>query len=226
MRTVAALPELAAHTDRRCLRLRHLVLTVDYRHPDLDRAASFVTIEAANIWANFCRSFYLSSASGGRRSDGSRVQVTVAPGRLTVPEALRHANAYKRTPAKGGKTRAQTKLPAAKARWSVIDEPSWHRPHHFRGALKFIGASNLPVVTASMAAEAASMERLYDVRNFFAHRSESSAEKVKPVALAYGLPMDLHPRQLVFAVLPRRPQPLIADWLDDMRTLAAMMCEI
>ena len=57
------------------------------------------------------------------------------------------------------------------------------------------------------------------MRNYFAHKGEHSAVKARGLGKRYGIAQTLSPPELLCTRAPGRFQPLIADWLDDLRSV-------
>src|SRR5207253_434977 len=88
VRRVDYLPKLQQQACRRLLTLKEGVPQPGQRidQVDIDRRVAFATIEAANVWNFFCRSFYLSCAFGAR--DGAGVRVVGGQRFRTTQDAL------------------------------------------------------------------------------------------------------------------------------------------
>jgi hypothetical protein len=143
---------------KRALRLRSLV--EKYRPPIEnvdDRTIAFVAIEALNLWATFVRSFYLSCVHNARRESGSRVMVSVT-GLQSDAAAIAFSVSVIKVARRG--------------------EPIWHDPGTLSKLLRAVGASNLTQVQAAISSQPYVFKALPTVRNFFAHRSLITAQKV------------------------------------------------
>jgi hypothetical protein len=207
MRRVRHLPTLGKAADRRLLRLSLLVRDI---HPAMTaeeaRSLAFVTIEAANLWAAFSRTLYLSAATGAVDGGGQKVSTTVPIS--SVPNALTIAVHY-----------FKPRLQAKSGPWSSRDEPDWQSPNVLLKALQLVGASNAEQVSAALSVPNDATRHLPTVRNFFAHRGETAAAKVRPLARQYSLGTGLRPEELCSSRGPRRPQSILSDWISELRVL-------
>jgi hypothetical protein len=183
--------------------------------PMARRATSFITIEAYNAWVNFEREFYLSCAYlRPRQIGGGRVR-HMSRSVTDEQSAIRHA------------------IPVAKGRRATVprrgrpirpaDEPDWSR----REVLLSLASnlSNETEIQNGLSLQTTFFRDLPTIRIFYAHRTKSTADKVRSLALRqYGV-VDLNsPDGLVNAVLPNRPNTLLEEWLADMQVIADGIC--
>ena len=179
--------------------------------PQDDRTIAFVAIEAHNLWASFARCYYISCALKAKLESG--IAVNTRPTGIANPDdAIRHAVRV---------MRPRTPLVHITRR----QEPVWHEVSTTLKLLADINASHLGQVQAAFAYPTSAFDLLPKVRHFFAHRNEETATKIDNVARMLGVKPDLRPFELLCEVLPGRPQNVIADWLDDLRAITAMLCQ-
>jgi hypothetical protein len=62
-------------------------------------------------------------------------------------------------------------------------------------------------------------------RNFYAHRNQGTEEAAQLIAPFYGIPSNLRVTKLLFSNPLRRPQPLIFEWIDEIKITADFLCE-
>lgn len=202
------LRKLVHQAGRRCLLLAELVR---YRRLPVsaedDRIVSFVTIEALNLWMGFCRSYFLSTALRARDGSGQRITVGVAP--PTSQQNALTVAIHKEYP----KRRSQM------GPWSHRDEPPWQDVRVFGRVLGELKPSNLGVAHAALGHSTRAPQHLPVLRNFYAHRSEGSANRARTICRSYALSPSLRPSELLCTRLPGRPQTLLADWIDDLRVI-------
>jgi hypothetical protein len=211
MNAVTALGVLADTAERRLLRLRALVHS--YSPPirgENDRAVAFVVIEALNLWDAFARSYYLSCAFGTKLRSGHTVRLGV-PGLRSGGSALRAAIASSGRRAVTGTIRRR-------------DEPSWHDVQFLLNLFIQVGASQLPQIQTALSYPTDVFLFLPTIRNFFAHRNQDTAEKVRNAAPRFGILGPSKPSDIVCSWGPNRPQNILGDWLDDMRAVISFMC--
>lgn len=127
---------------RKCKRLRRFRATFNHRvarlvsrlsaisgaprHKDRDLVIAYVTIEALNAWALFCRSFYLSCALGAWTERKRRVTVFSATSD-PLGAAITLCNSHAR--------------PNADGLWRRRNEPTWHDPNVLMRVCKKPGCS-------------------------------------------------------------------------------------
>jgi hypothetical protein len=180
---------------------------------DRDRYVSQGIIELHNLWYQFSRCLYLSSAFRARDGSGSRIALAKVGTARSMEDALTHA--IRRT-----KIRAyQKKAGKASPMWTWSDEPPWASSKILLDTLDEIGASNYQTVAAGLSTPTAVAPHLTRVRNFYAHRSKGTSTNLGGVFNSYLLPANEHPsvtllRHARSGGVPR-PQPLILDWIDD-----------
>jgi hypothetical protein len=108
-----------------------------------------------------------------------------------------------------------------------LDEPSWARSSNLLNALDEVGAANYPLVSAALSLPGANqvLDHLADFRNFYAHRGEDTRSRATQHALAYALNPGLPPTSILQSHGLRngatRPQPVLMDWVDDVRLMIA-----
>lgn len=205
------LGSLVQTATRRCLDLTSLIrpIVVPASAAD-DRTVAFVCIEAANVWAGFSRSYFLSTALRAKLN-GRRVTVSTPPMRTkadAIAFAVRLTNprAFRRG-----------------APFGHRDEPDWQQTAVFTSLIGALGASNQGLVNAGVSISTRVFADLPTFRNFYAHRSEGTVGRIRRVARNYALSQSLHPTQMLCTILPSRPQSLMADWLDDIRIAIGKM---
>lgn len=198
---------------RRIARLRSVVGPLSLpTTPEADRSIAWAIIEADNLWAGFLRAYYLSATIHAKTVSGGRITLSSATFR-DVQSALKFA--------------AQQKDPKFKKRVvSRRDEPAWHNTVDFLKLLQRIGASNLSRVQAALAYGTTFFSHLRTIRNFYAHRCDDTSRKAGNVGIRLGLSAtpSLHATQIMCARLPRRPQNVATDWLDDIGNVIDLLC--
>ncbi len=177
---------------------------------------SFVSIELLNLWANFCRSYYLSCILTPRRVRGGRV-VATGFGGSTFTDAIAVAMTLHKPYIKR----------LANGTFKRRDEPTWFDINVFTTSCAGLGCSNLADIQAAVSTGTRAFLDLPIFRNFFAHRNEDSAAKARTAAATrYSIPtIRRHPADIVAARPYGRPVPLIVDWIDDIRATVELLCD-
>jgi len=181
--------------------------------PVVDQRVSFIVIEALNLWASFVRSYYLSCAvMQPLRESGARVTIGLAGIHDSVDALAVSIRTLK--------PRVTWGPP-----WSRNDEPAWHAPGTLVTLARAINSSNQPEIAAAFGYSTKVFQYLPSVRNFFAHRNEETADRIVNVARSYRLNPKLRPSEILCSNVPRRPQSLMSDWLDDLRLTVSLLCQ-
>jgi hypothetical protein len=208
VRHVPDVRRLGTQGRRRALTLRVLVATLIPPLADEEkRRVSFATVEALNLWAGFARAMYVSTALSARDQFGARI-ATAQPGLRTVADAITFA-VHSDKP----------KLATRSGPWTPFDEPSWATLNSFENVMVALNPSNLSAIIAGVSYDPNAFRDLKQARNFFAHRSESTARHIPAIARRNLLSPTLHPVDLLCSRPRGRPQTLIADWIDAVRSM-------
>jgi hypothetical protein len=102
-------------------------------------------------------------------------------------------------------------------------EPPWHDTSRFIQVANALQPTNLELIHAAVSQNVAVFGELGLVRNFFAHRCEGTATKVRRLARKYSLDPSLHPAELLISRSPGRSQSILKDYIDEMRQVVEMM---
>jgi hypothetical protein len=208
------LGKVSGRAKKRIARLRKRVSLVAYpptQNDDLTLA--WAAIECHNLWSGFLRAYYLSGAIRTR----TRAGIVVKFNSMTFPtadSAVRFAIQTLRKP---------KFIPIKPSR---LDEPPWHDTGNFLQLHKVVGASNLLQIYAAFAGGSTFAKLLKDIRNFYAHRCDETFRKAAAVGVTLGLATKptLRASSIMSSRLPKRPQNVIMDWLDDMENVVDLLC--
>ena len=207
----------------RISRLKYLTSTFGLTYtPEMGRCCSYVVIEALNCWVLFSRSFIISAALGARaRNSGKITSASHWPSQNDV--IIRAAVAENPRLASSGS------LP------TYIDrrqEPAWHDPAVILRLCAALGLSNGATVSQALSLGATAMRDLPPVRNYFAHKNEDTAERVRRIGRTHGisayagsLSRKKSPVLVVTSAAPGRPQSILNDWLDELAVTASLMVD-
>lgn len=208
------LDKLNRITNRRIAKLRSFVSHLSLpATPEKDRIVAWTVIEALNVWAGFLRAYYLSGVIKAQTRTGQRVAFT-ARAFPNAQSALKFAVILLKD--KGFKKPIVTRR----------DEPGWHSTRNFLRLVKDVGASNLPQIYASLSVGTTFYEFLPTIRHFYAHRCDGTHREAARVGVTLGLSTKpiLRATEIMCAKLPKRPQNVITDWLDDMSVVVDLLC--
>lgn len=180
---------------------------------DDDARLAWAVIEMLNLWAGFLRAYYLSGAIRTRTISGKPVRFT-ARTFANTESALRFA------------IRTVKDAKFSKSTVTRFDEPAWHSVDKFIKLQNTVAAPNLPQIYSAMAAGATFAPLLKELRNFYAHRCDETFYGAAQVGIKLGLTTkpDLRANSILCARLPKRPQNVITDWLDDMTNVVGLLC--
>ncbi len=163
----------------------------------LDRITAYCTIELANGWAQFMRSYYLSCVSSARRRSGALVKHKgVFP--TGHPDALLHAATLT-----GKKVRGKYPVRG--------EEPDWSQPGVIMSLAKKLSFSNVPEIGMAFGSSK-SLSDLTICRNYFAHRGENTAAKIEDLSRRMSLPIERKAAGLINNVLPGTARTVFEDW--------------
>lgn len=121
------------------------------------RKAEHITFQLQNAWEQYVRNFILWSATGRAVGSAGRIPPSV-PRRYRTREAVSHYL-----------------LLITGARY----EPNWYRPVDAIRAARKLSIANYANVAAAIGSTPWPLENLRLTRNFFAHRSRSSALQLR-----------------------------------------------
>lgn len=174
-----------------------------------DEHAAFVTIESLNLWAEFARE-YFRCALHHDVTRGGHVLSTRFPRGTPMDAALKQIPAALRRTPGGILTR--------------LHEPAWHARKHFLKTMRLAKLSLLAQVEGALAMPTRFTEHLQILRNFYSHRNEETARKVRSLGPTYAMLRFTHPTDFVLGVEPGRPVSVLEDWLAEMELVVDAMC--
>jgi hypothetical protein len=215
MRRRTSLDSLNHSFTRRIRQLESVAQQIAGRNGhDIDRAVAFVTIEALSAWSGFTREFYLSCAFLHPKTIGGQHVTHRDTSIVNERLALLHSIAELK-----GKT-------LTAARIAARDEPQWHEKRALPNLSKGLAFSNDHSVIIGFSYQTTFFDELPTMRNFYAHRSQGTIEKVLRLATRkYGTVTARHPNDLINVVFAGRVQTLIQEWLDDMKQIGLAICQ-
>jgi hypothetical protein len=198
---------------RRVAKLRSVVSPLSLPpSPETDRLVAWTVIEALNLWDGFLRSYYISTTIRARTMSGAKI--TLSSGTFPNAQAALIFAVKLKNPGfrKGFVTRR--------------DEPAWHNLNDFLKLLRRVGVSNMTCVGAGLAYRTTFFDFLVTIRNFYAHRCDETSRKAGNVGVKLGLSAtpNLHATEIMCSRLPRRPQNIATDWLDDIGNVIDLLC--
>ncbi len=167
-------------------------------------AAAYITMEGLNLWAEFAREYFRCALRNEMTRTG-RILTTRFPKGTSIDNALRQIPTVLR------------RNPACQLR--RMDEPAWHSRRAFLKVVRLAGLSSVQQVVASLAIPAKFTEHLYVARNFFAHRNEETANKVRRLGPRYAILKVQHPCDLILGTEPGRPVVVLEDWLAEIEAV-------
>ena len=184
----------------------------------VDRAVAFAIIELDNLWAGVARSLFLSAAFAGCDATGTPLSLSKVSRPRNTDEALTHAiRCIKGSNYKRGST----------GPWTWRDEPPWWDPGTLLRSLQEIGASNYQQVNVALGAYPDVFVHLHAFRNFYAHRGKDTRQQLIPHLRLLQFPTTHSATLALSSPNPNVPlfrrQPLLLDWLDDVRATIGLI---
>jgi hypothetical protein len=111
--------------------------------------------------------------------------------------------------------------------WKWRDEPQWYDPKVITRISPLLALSNLAQIYAAFGVPTPVFKELPILRNFFAHRNEDTASRVRTLISAnyssFGFSGRTNPSDFLCARLPARPQNVLADYIDDLRNVVGLL---
>ena len=223
MHSEGSLAVLYGRLRSRVYRLKQLARGVNAMNdPETGRCCSYIVIEAMNCWVLFSRSLIVSSALGATTRSTGRV-ASLYGRRSTVDYVIVQA-ALAENPRLG--------VSGLPARIDRRLEPVWHEPAVIIRLATALQLSNGSTITQALSVGATFMRDLPPVRNYFAHKNQDTAERVRRIGRQYGVSAYAggsgrmkKPGDVIMSSAPGRPQSLLADWLDELDTTADLMVD-
>lgn len=152
--------------------------------------------------AEFMRAYYVASATGAWLVSGQRVTTSV---RLrTQHDAISFARSTLKS----------------RRGWG---EPAWHDSLLVSRVMHGAGCSNASGFDSARSINTKVIEHLTTARNYFAHRGETSAVKLRALGRFYGVPARREPAEMLMHHAIRRPQSLLLDWIDEIESVVLLM---
>jgi hypothetical protein len=176
--------------------------------PEDDRVIGYVAVETLNVWVQFSRYYLLSCALGCKDKQGVPI----------IARANRPANMAQAIDVAIRATRPLLASKPAGFNWRPLDEPTWREPSVI---LKLAGLFQLPQaqrIQAGLSNNSDVFARLHKVRNYFAHRCGHTYWEVVQHWPTPPTGVQLTVSNCVAARRRSRPQSVMSDWIDDIRT--------
>ena len=201
---------IAVAAEYRLMRLDQLATGIGTPLLPADRRTlSFVTIEAANLWAQFSRCLYLSAAFGARDPAGTPAVATPAASEEDAIDLAVYA--------------VRPHLRGLKQAWTRRELPDFQNKGHLTKALQYVGATIFTDVETAVSYKSRVLWDLPTMRNFYAHKSREAALAAARLAPHYGITRRLAPSELLCSVPPMAGDILLREWLADLRAILGMM---
>jgi len=219
MRPAQRFDTLYMAVSRRLSRLRNLADSASTRPASefsrTNMEISFVSIELHTTIANFSRAYFLSCTLNPLTMTGRRVNChsLIASYLDAIDASMKACKLSIWRKSSGTKT------------WDRRDEPPWHQPETLIKSCQEIGCSHHSDILTAFAIPTQVFGHLTKFRNFYAHRNQSTIDIAKNLATSYSIPTTMHPTQILRSSAYGRYQPLILDWVDDVRNIFEILCQ-
>jgi len=173
---------------------------------------TYAIVNILNNWSQFIRAFYFSCVFGTYRRSSLRVQSPTVFANMEA--ALGFAIQAFRPHA----------TPNVFGQWHRRDEPPWHDPNTLMQLAQLLAFQNQADIATAFSLQLRVFADLPIIRNFYAHRNLGTQTAAQAVALNYGIPTFHRATQMVLSNPVLRPQPLIFEWIDELRITADFLC--
>lgn len=227
MHAERSLPALESRLQARLSRLKLLMQTCGVAHgsnyaAETGRKYSYIVIESMNCWVLFSRNFLISAALGAYTRNNGRVTSNFNR-QSTLQDVIIDAAIFEnpRLASSGRPTRIHPR-----------QEPTWHDPAVITRLSTALGLSNSVTVSQALSLNATFMRDLPPIRNYFAHKNEDTAERVRQIGRQHGISgyagtssRKKTPIAVIASPALGRPQSILKDWIDEMATTASLMVE-
>jgi len=208
--TVGPIAELTLAARGRARRLSDLTIGIGPPvTPEKRRLLSYVTIEGANLWSQYSRSFYFSAALGARDSAGVRIVKTPA----TSPDQALDWAVYAVHP----------KLAGKKGPWTNLQVPDWQKKGDLLKTVRSVGPGIWPSVDKALSYPTRVLSDLPTMRNFYAHKAERAARSARALGRHYGITGVASPHDLLCSLPKLRSDVLVNEWLADLTAILNLM---
>lgn len=180
------------------------------------RAVGFATVECVGAWGLFAREYFLSCAllSPALRS-GQTVAYAgpfLSDERAALIAAIRAAKDPRFSPNPSVQLKPR-------------DEPDWLSKTTLVRISTHLQFSHDTKLNNALSRQSTFFPEAITVRNFFAHRSKESADKIKNLARrSYRYQNLNHPVEFVNTILPGRTDTLLNEWLSDVKAIGHALC--
>jgi len=211
MRPTSELPRLSGALQ---YRVRRLVLLFRARPlaasatSEADRVVSYCTIELANAWLQFVRSYYLSCVVGARQGSGMRVRHSGSF--ATLNDALVQSAAIM-----GKRVRGKVPTPG--------EEPDWISPPTIIKLSRSLSFTNQGEIAAAFGITTSIFQPLTTCRNFYAHRSERAADKIENLSRSLAVPLQRRATVLLCSARPGGSHTIFEGWAGLIQAVGAAM---
>jgi hypothetical protein len=209
--TVGPISGLTRTAERRLVRLQDLTAGLSQPlTPEICRLISYVTIEAANLWAQYSRCLFVSAALGARDATGQRIVAAPAP---DVSHAIDQA-VYAIYP----------HLRGVRRDWRRHEQPDWQNKGHLSAAVQYIGAAIWPDVDTALSYPTRVLTDLPTMRNFYAHKAERASVRAEALGPRYGVTrLGISPHELLCTPPVGSTDVLLNEWLADLAAIFGLM---
>jgi hypothetical protein len=198
--------KLSAQATYRAERLLRIASTTASFDPEVDRKIGYVLLEVHNLWASYWRQVYFSAVllEARNRNDNRIFGRRLLSERQAVVEAVRHVDAR----------RAQRLARAA--RITHRDEPNWFDQSQCERIFRGLGFADQTDWIRLLAFDGQFASNAPTIRNFYAHKSRDTHDKLSTTRRNLGLSPDIRPVDIVLSIDPSSGQRIVVRWLTNM----------
>lgn len=228
MRATSKTAKLCRNATRRLVDLEELTRSASTSDVmgERDRLCAHAVIETANLWDQFCRSYYLSAVYGAIDTTGQplctghdrhRSYSSAIDNAVKVVNPSFHAR----------------RTSAGRPQWTQRDEPDWKSRSVFRRIMQSVNPSNMPAITLAMGVTTRAFDVLPPMRNYFAHRGEDTGIKSRALSRTLIRTLSLtdtsghtpaeRASEVLLAYRPSHSSTLLEELIADVRTVVSFL---
>jgi hypothetical protein len=164
---------------------------------EADRLVAYCTLELANAWVQFVRSYYLSCATNAKQRNGLRVKHSASF--KDYNDALLQSSRIM-----GKYVRGAAPTPS--------EEPDWSSPPTIIRLAQSLRFSNQGEIVTAFGITKSIFQPMLTCRNFYAHRCKMTADKIENLSRTLAVPLQRRATSLLCSSVPGVGPTVFETW--------------